>query len=256
MLFWRFFIAGIWISFFVIKDFDKNKFKQTHFRSLLYMFFLGAIFYACASELYFIASPYIGTGLAMVIFFSYPILVALISWILKENHFNLVSIFMLAFMCGGLFLLQDNSNNKFDIAGISLALLSSLGYALYVIGSKKISSLTIDTKLLTTAVCFGCAFIFLIISLFTHTLAFPHTLKNCLLLLAFGILSTAIPIQLMLIGLRYISSIRASIISVLEPLVTLLVGIALLHESISHMQLLGAFIILASALFVQFQKDL
>lgn len=256
MLFWRFFIAGIWISFLVIKDFDKDKFKQTHFRSLLYMFLLGAICYASASEFYFIASPYIGTGLAMVIFFSYPILVALSSWILKENRFNLISIFMLALMCAGLFLLQDNSNSKFDIIGILLALISALGYALYIIGSKKISSLTIDTKLLTTAVCFGCAVIFLIISLLTHTFAFPHTLKNCLPLLALGILSTAIPIQLMLIGLKDISSIRASIISVLEPLVTLLVGIVLLHESISHMQLLGTFIILASALFVQFQKNL
>jgi drug/metabolite transporter (DMT)-like permease len=49
---------------------------------------------------------------------------------------------------------------------------------------------------------------------------------------------------------------RASIISVLEPLVTVVVGIILLNESISNVQLIGGLLILSSALVVQFQKGL
>jgi drug/metabolite transporter (DMT)-like permease len=84
----------------------------------------------------------------------------------------------------------------------------------------------------------------------------PETLKSWLYILAVGIIATALPIQLMLKGLKYISSMRASIISVVEPLVTVFVGVILLQETISYLQFIGVFVILASALLVQFQKEL
>ncbi len=52
------------------------------------------------------------------------------------------------------------------------------------------------------------------------------------------------------------SSMRAAIISVLEPLVTVFVGVLLLNESLTHLQMLGAAIIISSALLVQFQKEI
>jgi drug/metabolite transporter (DMT)-like permease len=60
----------------------------------------------------------------------------------------------------------------------------------------------------------------------------------------------------MLEGLKYISSLRASIISVLEPLVTVVLGVILLNESISNLQILGSCLILGSTLLVQFNRGL
>lgn len=255
MLFWRFFVAGCWMLFFVFKKYYKNgSFVQIDKRTLIFTFFLGALGYAGSSGFYFIASEYTGTGLAMVIFFSYPILVMLFSWIAYQQKINLLTWILLIVMIMGLYLLQDSTTHPLNTLGIFFAVFSAVCYAFYVLGSKNFSSIKIDSTLLTVVVCFGCALIFLISALTTHSFSAPHTAKSWLDLLALGILVTAVPIQLVLEGLKHISSMRASIISVLEPIVTVCVGILLLHESVSFIQILGVLLILASTLLVQFQR--
>lgn len=257
MLFWRFFIAGCWMLFFSLKKHATDRvFDQINKRTLFIMFVLGAIGYAGSSGFYFVASQYTGTGLAMVIFFSYPIAIALTSWLLHGKKMQGSLLLTLLAMMIGLFLLRDASVQSFDLIGIFFGVLAAICYAFYMIGSKRFSSVSLDSNVLTMVVSFACAFIFLGFSLSTHSFMFPLNLKNVLYLLALGILATALPIQLMLEGLKYVSSMRASIISVLEPLVTVLVGVLWLHESVSYLQMLGVMIILGSALVIQFQKEL
>lgn len=257
MLFWRFFIAGLWMLVFIlIRHWRKPALQPVHKLALIYMFVLGAIGYAASSFFYFIASLYVGTGLAMVIFFSYPVLVAVFSWIIYRKSLALISIFTLLTMVLGLYLLQYSPDREIDIIGILFATAAATGYAIYVMGSKKVSSLIMDSYLLTAVVAFSCALIFLIFSLLSHGFVFPHGFRSWVLVLGLGILATALPIQLMLKGMRYVSCMRASIISVLEPLVTVAVGIMLLGESVSPLQIVGGFIILASALMIQFAKEL
>lgn len=257
MLFWRFCIAGLWI--FLVTLVKNSKEDPLHFvskRSLILMFFLGAIGYAGSSGFYFLASEYTGTGLAMVIFFCYPIIVAFFSWMLHNKKITRSTFVALVIIIAGLFFLRYSSVNSLSMLGILFGILSAVCYAFYVMGSKHFSSMTKDSNVLTMMVCFGCSFLFLILSISSNSFEIPHTLKSWEYFMALGVLATALPIQLMLVGLKHISSMRASIISVVEPLVTVLVGIFLLGESISHLQLLGVAIILGGALVVQFQREL
>lgn len=253
MLFWRFFIAGIWMMLFAVKSYRAKKVEMS-LGLFLFIFLLGAIGYAGSSGFYFVASQSIGTGLAMVIFFSYPIAVMAISALTRKHEFSLDTLITLFLMVLGLILLRDSSSHSFSMPGLGFAILSALCYAGYMLGTKVFSSKAIDANILTTIVCFSCAAMYLMTALATHGFSFPHTGHSISYLLFFGILSTALPIQLMLKGLKYVSSTRASIISVLEPLVTLIVGMALLHESVSSLQLCGGMLILSSAVLVQFQK--
>lgn len=256
MLFFRFSIAGIWMLFFVIqKGWIKEIFSIDR-RVLWFTLFLGAIGYAGSSGFYFFASEYMGTGLAMVIFFSYPMIIAISSWLTRKNTFNLKTFLILIAMAIGMYLLHDSSEDTLSIIGILLGVASALCYSFYLVGSKKYSSANLNSNVLTLLVSFGCAVIFLILSLVKGSLMVPVTLKSWGYLLSLGVFATALPIQLMLKGLKKISSLRASIISVLEPFVTLFVGVVLLEESVSNIQMLGATIILGSALIVQFQKEL
>lgn len=257
MLFWRFLIAAMWIFMFVIsKHSTGGILNRIDWHTALVMFILGAVGYAGSSEFYFLASQYTGTGLAMVIFFSYPIIIAFSSWLLHRQKLHVSTVLVLVAMVVGLILLRNSSAYQLNIIGIVFGVFAAISYAIYVMGGKYISTVNADSSLLTMMVCFGCAFIFLVVSIFSGHWVFPYTLKSWSYLLALGIFATALPIQLMLEGLKYISSMRASIISVLEPLVTVFVGIILLDESITHLQMTGAFIILGSALLVQFHKEL
>lgn len=257
MLFWRFFIAGNWILVFAIRKYaTKRIFDNIHNRHILLMFILGGIVYAGSSMFYFIASQYTGTGLAMTIFFCYPIIVALVSRVMNKQKFNNTTLIIFFFMIIGIFLLRDTSNQNLSIFGILFAIAAAICYAFYVIGSKHIASIHLDSTILTMVICFSCAIIFLILSLSSHDFLVPHTIKSWFYLLALGIIATALPIQLMLEGLKYISSMRASIISAVEPLVTLLIGVLLLDESITHLQIIGVFVLVGSAVLVQFRKEI
>ncbi len=76
MSFWRFFVATIFVGLFVlpkIKNLGKTK-------DIIKLFIYGGTTYAFTGVTYFYASEYIGTGLAIVIFFTFPIFVSIINF--------------------------------------------------------------------------------------------------------------------------------------------------------------------------------
>ncbi|OAI49170.1 hypothetical protein AYO45_03175 [Gammaproteobacteria bacterium SCGC AG-212-F23] len=255
MLFWRFLIASLWILLFILPQTRNGKAINIDKNVLFFMFILGAA-YAGSSGFYFLAARTTGTGLAMVIFFSYPIMIALLSWMIHKEKLTLSTFAVLIAMSIGLVLLHGSFQQPWHLVGIGFALLSAISYAIYIMGSKRFSFAAINSNLLSLMVCIGCTVIFLITSLATQSFSLPSSMKSVIFLLSLGILVTALPIQLMLQGLKYISSMRASIISVLEPIVTVIVGIVLLQESVTHLQILGALMIMGSAILVQFHKEL
>jgi len=183
--------------------------------------------------------------------------VALLSWMMHGKKLSFITAVMLITILIGLALMRNPSASAdANILGILFAVLAAATYAIYIVGSKQFSSRNIHSGVLTVMVCLGCAFLFLIIALCTNSFIFPHSMKAWIYLLMLGILVTALPIQLMLEGLKVVSSMRASLLSVLEPLVTVLVGILFLSESVSGLQALGSVIVIVSALLVQLQKDL
>lgn len=254
MLFWRFFIAGIWMFAFAL--FKHEKFLQGWSGSgtLTLPFIISAIFYAGSSGFYFLASKNTGTGLAMVIFFCYPMFVAAFAWL--QKHWRLTKHSAIAFIAIliGLILLEDHRHTSINTAGILLAMTSALSYALYVYRSKRMIQNT-HSSYFTIIICFNCAAVFFIITTAMHTFAWPTSLLCWLYIIALGVIATAIPIQLLLEGLKIISSVKASILSVLEPVVTLIVGITLLSESVTSLQIMGALILLAGALVIQFSRE-
>ncbi len=96
--------------------------------------------------------------------------------------------------------------------------------------------------------------VFLSIILIRHEFIFPNSYKEWFYISALGIIATALPIQLLLEGLKHIHASKVAVLSVLEPVVTLIVGITALHESTSTLQLTGAIIILLSAVIIQFER--
>jgi drug/metabolite transporter (DMT)-like permease len=257
MLFWRFITAAAWILLFIVwRQCRQTAVEYPSKKNFFKMFMLGAVGYTGTSGFYFLSSQYVGTGLAMVIFFSYPIIVAITPCIRHRRKLNGGIAITLIVMTTGLFMIRNSSSTEMNFLGIFYGIVNAICYAFYVMGSKRLSSAKMDSNIFTFMVCMGSAVIFLMLSLATHSFVFPATLKSFTYVLALGVLTTALPIQLMLEGLKYVSSLRASIISVLEPLVTLLVGILILQESITSIQLFGAILIMGSTLLVQFNKEL
>ncbi len=242
MLFWRFVISTLFILFLLLPQL--NNLKKTPIETIK-MIFYGLAFYGSTSIFYFISAKYIGSGLAMVIFFTYPALVMLINCILYKHKISSIYYLALLIILIGMFCLVSGSVNTFNLKGISFGLLSSLLYALYIIFSK---NSPLSPLISTLLISFGAAIICLIAAIVNHTFNIPEKLDVWLNILGIGIICTALPIVLLLKGLKDISSLQASILSVLEPVFVVIFGILLLDEKINFIQATGVIILLSGAL--------
>jgi drug/metabolite transporter (DMT)-like permease len=65
------------------------------------------------------------------------------------------------------------------------------------------------------------------------------------------LLGTIVPFGLLVSALRYIPATRAGIVAMLEPVVGVLTAWIWLGESLSGVQLVGAFVVLAAILLAQ-----
>ncbi|RDI42551.1 DMT family transporter [Aquicella lusitana] len=253
MLFWRFLIATFWMLGSITLLRKKNSESTQAYSSLVKVILFGAVTYSGGSAFYFMASTHIGTGVGMVIFFSFPVFVTLFAWLFSGWRINKHTFASLVAVVTGLLLLKGQGQYQLDIFGLFFAILAAFCYASYVYGSQH-SAKTIDSRLLTFLICFANTVIFLILSCYTHSLSVPVTPVAWCYVLALGIIATAVPIQLLLDGLKYISPVKASILSVLEPVVTVIIGLALLHEKMSYTQSIGVIIVLLGAILIQFER--
>jgi len=243
MTFWRCFTSAI-ISAIII--FLKYKAVEIHKSYLFKIFIYGVIFYGPCSILFFYASEYIGTGLAMVIFFTYPAIVVIINRFLYKTHISNIYYASITIILIGMLFLADLGDTKFSIIGIILGLSSALGYGCYIAASQNIKD--VDPIFSTFIVSSGCAFTGIISVLFNGTFSIPHEISTWVNIIGMALISTALPILLLLEAMKYISATKASILSVLEPVFVVIFGIILLDEQISLIQGYGVIIVLAGAI--------
>lgn len=255
LLFWRFFVSLLMLVpclFIVYKSVTRPSVK-----SVISLFFISALFYGGGTACYFEASKTIGTGLAMIIFFTYPIFVALLSILTKKAVVTLPTVIALILIIIGSFFIAfgDGINMQMDLIGLSFGLASGVGYGFYVFGSKE-SSKNLSPQFSAFIVCAGNTAAFSVYSIFTQgEILVPYAQYVWTDILLFALIGTVLPIFLLLHSLKTLSASKASIIGVLEPVAVLAVGAIVLKEEVTWPQLLGSVIILLSAISVQFEKN-
>ena len=250
MLFWRFLIASIFILIVLLPNIHKFQLK---FSDVIIPLALGGIFYGVGSGIYFISTRHIGTGLSMVIFFTYPLMIILGNALLYKERITriyYVSVFMIII---GMIFLVDINEFKVDLYGVILALLSALGYAAYIAFSKKQTE-DLPPIISTLMVCLGSCASCLLISIFDNSFVVINSYNIWGHILGLAIICTVIPILLMIEGLQYISAAKAGILSVLEPVGVFIIGTSILDEKVTLLQSVGVIIILIGALVVQFGR--
>jgi len=241
MLFWRFFLCSLLLGFVLLPRISNPLEDYGEFFKGIGC---GAIFYGLGSSIYFIASQYIGTGLAMVIFFTFPAMVLALNRFIDKTPVPKAYTFSILFILMGLLLLIDIQAVKLDIMGIALRILSALFYACYITWSKKIH---LPPLVSTFSVTLGCTLSTLFITLLDHSFLIPATVSLWVNVAGISLVSTALPILFLLEGMKYIPAARASLFSVLEPVGVLLFGVVLLNEPLSAFQELGIVVILSGA---------
>ncbi|MDP4724893.1 MAG: DMT family transporter [Alphaproteobacteria bacterium] len=247
MLFLRFLLSFVLLAcLFPSSVFSVNKmmFKQIS---------LAVLGYVVSSFLYFKSAECIGTGLAMTVYFIYPMILALMNYvILKETLPLSQKLGMLFAFIALLFLTDFKFHYQGDMfIGFMLGIVGGVGYAAYVFLTR---SAGLKPITLTAWVCFGSALFFAVQSLATNTLAAPP-LSVVWYVAALPIVCTVLPIIFFIQAVNLIGTIKTSLLSILEPATTLAFGIIFLGEQITWIQAIGL-VCMVISLFVMEGVDL
>ncbi|RJG05013.1 DMT family transporter [Noviherbaspirillum cavernae] len=209
-------------------------------------FALMGMLYTAQSQSYFTALMHASSGLVGLLLYVYPVLVTLLAVTFGWEKLDRRTLVLMALAIAGIAItLGGNLDGK--PLGIALGLAAAAIYAIYIlIGGR----LTQDTDpLAATLVVMATA------ALGNGTLAFAggHALPpnaSVWLAIAAIALATVIAIATFLIGIKHIGGAQASIISTLEPVVTICLGVALLGESVGMGQMAGGVMVLAAVILL------
>ena len=244
MLFWRFLISIACTLIMLVPQYKTLIFlTKDNFKIML----SGIFFYSTSSIIFFISGVYIGTGLAMIIFFIYPAFIMIINIFLYNAPFSKTYFIAFLIIIIGLVFLVDIQNAAFNILGVVVGVIAAILYAWYIIVSQQV---VINPLLATLFVSIGCAITCFIFALIDSSLMMPKDFKNWLDVLAIGLICTTLPILLLLIAMKYIDAEKAAILSVLEPVFALMVGVTLLDEKVTGTQIIGIMIVLGGSIMI------
>jgi drug/metabolite transporter (DMT)-like permease len=138
-----------------------------------------------------------------------------------------------------------------DALGVAFALGAAVAYTGYILISDTVLSERTDPLLLSALVCAGAAASFSIAAAVSGGASFDFAAEGWLWLGAIALVSTVLAIVLFFGGLARVGPSRASIISTVEPLVTVVLAFVVFGESLTATQLAGGALVLASVVVVQ-----
>ncbi|MGE5591177.1 MAG: SDR family NAD(P)-dependent oxidoreductase [Bacillota bacterium] len=221
-------------------------------RTLVLLALMGLLGYAGQSTLYFSALTRIPASLTAMLLYLYPLLVALLSAVFLHQPLTRWQAVSLVLTLGGLGLMlwQPGTRLAYDPLGVAMGAGAALVYSLYIMAGDRAMDGT--SPLHASAVIMtGAAASFLAVGLSRGMLHFSLTPSGWAGVLGLVLLGTLLAILTFLAGLQRLGPTRASIVSALEPVVTVISAWAFLGEALGLRQATGALLALAGALLVQ-----
>jgi drug/metabolite transporter (DMT)-like permease len=212
---------------------------------------LGAAGYAAQSALYFLALQRVAASLVALLLYTFPALVTLGAVALGRDRLDGARVVSLLLAFGGLVLvLFSGGPAHIEPLGVAFALAAALVYTVYILASEPVLADT-DPLSLAALVCAGGAATYLVAGTVSGTLAFTFDPIGWLWLAGIVGVSTVAAIVLFFAGLARVGPSRASIISTVEPLVTVGLAFAVFGERLGPTQLVGGGLVLASVVLLQ-----
>ena len=249
--------------------------------SLPQLVILG-ILMALSSLTLFLSYNYMPVGIASTLLFTYPILVAVIMTLVYHEPMSWLVVICLLLATSGVGMLCEqttpspllrgetpldpsnpsNLSNPLNLPwgvspfmiGALLVLLSSLSYAIYLVGLNKTRVRTIASMPVTFYVlCFGFL-LFVWRICFGGAFTLPQHGVMWLNLIALGLLPTVVSLLLTAWAIQRIGSTQTALFGALEPVTAVALGIIFLGESINLREFLGMVLIFVSVTLVVYRR--
>jgi drug/metabolite transporter (DMT)-like permease len=207
---------------------------------------MGAVGYVGQSMAYLTALQYASSGLVALILYLYPVLVTVLAVIFLNERLTRAKSMALVIALVGTVLTVDPAGGQ--LLGVVLAITGAAIYSVYIIVGthvmKQVSVIQSSTVIFASA---GLASGVLMLLNGAHL---PSTSAGWLAIGGIVLLSTVLPVVAFLAGLERVGASNGAMLSTLEPVVTVILGVVLLNETLRPMTLLGGSLILLAVLLL------
>lgn len=247
LLFLRFCIASV--CMLMLMRLRGVKFPRG--RVVLPLIGMGAIGYTGQSLSYFTALTMASAGLVSLLLYLYPVLVMLLSLVIECERITPLKVAVLALALVGSVLTIGKIGTGKPL-GIGLGVLAACIYAVYIIVGgrvmRHVSALQSSTVIIASA-----AVMYSLIVTFQGFHA-PQTGLGWVYVIAIAVISTAVAIGTFLFGVERVGATNASMLSTLEPAISIMLAVVILGETITWLQIVGGVLILAAVLLLSWEQ--
>lgn len=217
---------------------------------------MGLLF-SFSSLTLFLSYNYMDAGIASTILFVYPVLVAILMAVFFKEKVSPITMISIALAFTGISLLyQGEGGQTLSLTGVTLVFISSLTYALYIIGVNRsvLKDMPI-AKLTFYVLLFGLSVYVIRLKFCTQldVVSQPVLWINPVCLALFP---TVISLVAMTKSIHYIGSTPAAILGALEPLTAICCGGLVFGERLTPRIILGIVLILVAVTLIILGKSL
>ncbi len=204
---------------------------------------------------YFISVKHTSVSIAVLLLYTAPVYVTLLSPLLLKEYINRRSIFALVISIIGVILVirPDTLFQDVDytyLIGLAAGLVSGLLYGGMTLTSRYLK----DDYTGTTQGAWALLITLLIFSPYSVAITAKILLDNLAVLVLFGLIPTAMALVLYLNGLMQVRAQNASIVALLEPASAVVFAYLILSEPVTASMLAGGALILLGAVIISRER--
>ena len=253
VLFYRYGLAVIMLG--ILMKIQKQSFAL-HRKEILPLLVMGLLM-AFSSLTLFVSYNYMDAGIASTILFVYPVLVAIIMALFFKEKISVVTMLSIGLAFWGISLLyKGDGGQTLSLFGVTLVFISSLTYALYIIGVNRSILKTMPTSKLTFyALLFGITVfgVRLKFGLALDIITVPSLWINPVCMALFP---TIISLITMAKAVHYVGSTPTAILGALEPITALVIGVSVFGEQLTPRIVTGIIFVLIAVTLIIVGKPL
>ncbi len=239
---WRFTFAATFLWMVVLAG--KRSLPKPAWPILL----LGLFGFAPQAGLYFLTLSYLDPGITSLLLYTYPsfvLLFAFLLWRKKPNRIQLLALLLSLAGCVVAFWRRGN----YPLVGLLLGIAVGFTYGAYLVAGEKVLK-DVDSIVATALVMLAAAVVYWIVAFAGGKPQVPHDLLTFGGLAGLSIIATVIPITALFASMRRIGAADASLVSTLEPVLTVVLSGLIIGERLGPAQLAGGALILVAVVIL------
>jgi drug/metabolite transporter (DMT)-like permease len=207
---------------------------------------LGGIGYATQAGLFFAALERMDASLLALLLYTYPAMVTVAAILIGRERADRRRVTALVLSSAGLVLvLAASAGARVDGLAVGMGIAAALTYTIYILVSDRATA-GADPIVLSALVALGAATTFGVSGVARGAIDTGFATEGWLWLGAIAVVCTAVAVVSFFAGMRRVGPSAAAILSTFEPVVTVLLALAVFGESLSAGQLVGGALVLSA----------